>query len=68
MKKTFIILCILTLCITFYSLSQAYAVINTLPTTPNNTRQSKPTTGYINTASTPNVKPCGDSIIDPRPK
>jgi hypothetical protein len=68
MKKSFIILCILALCITMYSLSQAYAAINALPITSNNTKQPTPTTNtYSSPTSTP-IRPCGDPINDPRPK
>jgi hypothetical protein len=69
MKKTFLALCLLALCITFYAMTQANATVNTMPLTPDNTKQTTPTTPNNNTpTSTPNLRTCGDNIVDPRPK
>jgi hypothetical protein len=67
MKKTILLTILITFCIALYSLSQAYAAANTLPLTPNNTKQPTQTTNNYNNPA-PNVIAYGDPITDPRPK
>jgi uncharacterized membrane protein len=69
MKKIFLLLCFLALCMTLYSLSMVYATVNTFPAVANNTKQSTGTIGgYGSSSSAPIQIPYGDPIDDPRPK
>jgi hypothetical protein len=69
LRKIFLLLCFLALCMTVYSLSSAYAAAITFPAVANNTKQPTGITGsYGSLSSALNLRPYGDPINDPRPQ